>query len=173
MSAKRKSTKPFPVYSLVQLMEANKIWLNPEYQREAVWTLSQQQLLIDSLLNGIDVPKLYFREINKGTYEFEVVDGQQRLRALQEFIIKSDGFILSDDADSVEGIEVKGKNFPQLPTKLQMKLQAEPLDVVLLSTDYTDEDVEDMFLRLQNGTPLNAAEKRRGVPGNMKDVVKE
>lgn len=154
------------------MLEAKKIWLNPEYQRNAVWTRSQQQLLIDSLLNGFDVPKLYFREISKESFEYEVVDGQQRLIALREFISKNT-FTLSADADPVDGAEIKGKTFSKLPTSLQTKLQAQNLDVVLLGEGYSDEVVEDMFLRLQNGTPLNAAEKRRALPGNMPDVVSE
>lgn len=167
--AKRRSTRPFPVFSLFQLIRQRKIWLNPEYQRNAVWSLSQKQLLVDSLLNEIDIPKLYFREVTKGSYEFEVVDGQQRLRALEEYI--GDQFSLTDDSDPVDGRETKGRFFSKLHTELQLKLQGQPLDVVILSSNYSDEDVEDMFLRLQNGTPLNAAEKRRALPGNMRSVV--
>ena len=37
--------------------------------------------------------------------------------------------------------------------------------------DYSDDDVEDMFLRLQNGTPLNAAEKRHAWSGDVREVV--
>ena len=43
--------------------------------------------------------------------------------------------------------------------------------MVVLSIDYTDDDIEEIFLRLQNGTPLNAAEKRRAIPGTMRTIV--
>ena len=36
----------------------------PPYQRESsVWSLEKQQLFIDSLLNGYDVPKIYLHDL--------------------------------------------------------------------------------------------------------------
>ena len=65
-----------------------KIDPKPQYQRGSVWTRKQKQLLMDSILRGMDIPKLYLRAIgedgNRG-YTLEVVDGQQRLRAIWEF----------------------------------------------------------------------------------------
>jgi len=170
LAKKSRVTQPFNVSNLKYLMDEQKIWLNPEYQREAVWTRSQKQLLVDSLINGIDVPKLYFRAIDKDGYEYEVVDGQQRLRAISDFM--NNEFTLFADADEVDGLPTAGRLYSEIDTKLQMKLQNTPLDVVVLN-GYTDDDIEEIFLRLQNGTPLNAAEKRRAIPGTMRKVVEE
>jgi hypothetical protein len=171
MTKKTRVTKPYGAASLEYLYNRQKLWLNPEYQRESVWTLSQKQLLIDSLLVDIDIPKLYFREINRQTYEYEVVDGQQRLRAIFDFL--RDAFPMPEDADDVDGHEVKTRTFSQLHTDVQMKLRNAVLDVVILNAAYTRDDVEETFLRLQNGTPLNAAEKRRALSGNMRGVVEK
>jgi hypothetical protein len=171
MGKRSKVTKPFPVSNLKYLHDAHKLWLNPEYQRESVWTRSQQQLLVDSLFREIDVPKLYFREIEKEGYEYEAVDGQQRLRAVFDFM--SDGFKMPLDSDDVSGLPVAGMRFSGLATDLQMMFQNVPLDVVVMNSEYTDDDIEEIFLRLQNGTPLNAAEKRRAVAGTMRKVVEE
>jgi hypothetical protein len=171
MQKKTKITKPWPIANLEYLHSKGKLWLNPEYQRESVWTLSQNQLLLDSLLIDIDIPKLYFREIEKNGYEYEVVDGQQRLRAIFDFF--HDKFPMPLDADAVEGHDVKGCTYSKLHTDIQMKLRNSLLDIVTLNTSYTDEDIEEIFLRLQNGTPLNAAEKRRAIPGNMKAIVQD
>lgn len=169
MTTKTKNTKPFLLGNLQYLYNQKKLWLNPDYQRESVWTLSQKQLFLDSLFIEIDIPKLYFREIDKEGYEYEVVDGQQRLRAVFEFL--ADKFKMPVDADVVNGYQINDLVFSGIHTDLQMKLQNTALDVVVLSPNYTDEDIEETFLRLQNGTPLNAAEKRRAVAGNMKMVV--
>lgn len=71
---------------LVSLAPANsmraRIDSNPEFQRPAVWTVSQKQLLIDTILRGYDIPKMYWRRISTGPDRFEVVDGQQRLRTI-------------------------------------------------------------------------------------------
>ena len=57
----------------------------PEYQREPLlWTKEDMRLLIDSILTDIDIPKLYFYEVQKD--EYEVIDGQQRLWAIWRFI---------------------------------------------------------------------------------------
>ncbi len=168
MSKRSKSTKPFPVANLKWLMDSKKLWLNPEYQREAVWTRSQNQLLIDSLFAEIDIPKIYFREIDRGTFEYEVVDGQQRLRAISAFF--DDEFKMPQDADDVDGNPIRSRVFSELDTDLQMRFRNVALDVVVL-TGYSDDDIEEIFLRMQNGTPLNAPEKRRAIPGNMRNVV--
>lgn len=166
--SKRKYTQPLTIANLKMLHEGRKLWLNPDYQRGEVWTRSQKQLLVDSLLNNIDIPKIYLREIKKGSFEFEVVDGQQRLRSVYEYL--AGDFPLDLDSDPVDGEDVAGKNFGELGTKIQIELTSKSLDVTHL-VDYTDDDVEDMFLRLQNGTPLNAAEKRHAWSGRVREVV--
>lgn len=169
--SRSKSTKAFTLANLEYLNKQQRLWLNPEYQRESVWTRSQKQLLIDSLLREIDIPKLYFRETTHAGYKFEVVDGQQRLRTIFEYF--SSDFELQDDADSVESIAIAGCKMTDLHTDIQMKLRDTQLDVVVMTADYTDDDIEEIFLRLQNGTPLNAQEKRRALPGNMRRVVQK
>jgi hypothetical protein len=166
--SRRSYTQPLTLANLKLLNDSRKIWLNPEYQRGEVWTRSQKQLLLDSLLNNIDIPKVYLREIKKVTFEFEVVDGQQRLRSIFEYL--ENKFPLGEDSDEVDGEIVAGRDFQHLSTKSQIQLTSKSLDVTHL-VDYTDDDVEDMFLRLQNGTPLNAAEKRHAWSGEVSHVV--
>lgn len=169
---KDKATKPRNLANLHYLYQKGKLWLNPTYQRDAVWVLSQKQLFIDSLLIDIDIPKLYFRSTPSNLYEAEVVDGQQRLRAIFDFF--DDTFALADDnTESLEGQVIAGRKFSELHSDIQMKLQNCCLDVVYLNTAYTSEDIEEMFLRLQNGTPLNSAEKRRAIQGNMREIVEQ
>ena len=42
---------------------------NPDYQRPAVWTRAQKQLLIDSMLREYDIPKMYMHRTGKDTYD--------------------------------------------------------------------------------------------------------
>ena len=42
---------------------------NPDYQRPAVWTRAQKQLLIDSMLRDYDIPKFYLHRTGKDTYD--------------------------------------------------------------------------------------------------------
>lgn len=41
---------------------------NPDYQRPAVWTRAQKQLLIDSMLRDYDIPKFYLHQTGKDTW---------------------------------------------------------------------------------------------------------
>ena len=164
----RRSTEQRTVRSFCRRMK--KTNLQPKYQRGSVWSKPQKQLLIDSILRDLDIPKIYLREIEDEQYEEEAVDGQQRLTAIYEFY--SDKFPLQKDADSVEGIEIKSRKFSQLDEDAKDIFESYELTAVILRSA-SDEDVEEMFLRLQNGTTLNAAEKRNAMKGNMKEFVKE
>lgn len=97
--------------------EREDIKLDPDYQRMGdVWTLEKKQLLIDSILNDYDVPKLYFhefsRELKSSTgFSYAVVDGRQRLETIWRFI---DGeFVLSDEIEYLrdESINLKGLSY--------------------------------------------------------------
>lgn len=165
----RKHTEQWTLRNISRRFKKNKINLNPDYQRNSVWTLSQKQLLIDSIIRDIDIPKIYFRE--RPDEVVEAVDGQQRIRTIVDFMANK--FPFSKDADNFEGEIIAGKHFHDLSENFTDEFEGKTLDVVLYSVDYTDEEVEETFLRLQNGTPLNSAEKRRAITGTFRDLVAE
>ena len=147
----------------------SKIDARPSYQRGLVWSLSQKQLLIDSILRDLDVPKFYLREVDRAPFLEEVIDGQQRLNAIWQFC--ADEFPLARDADPVGAEAIAGRRYSDLSEDLKDSIDEYELSVVILR-EAADDDVEEMFLRLQNGTSLNAAEKRNAMPGKMKEFVK-
>ncbi len=142
----------------------------PKVQRDLVWTLSQKQLLIDSIIKDYDIPKLYFREVNEDGKKYEIINGQQRLNAILSFM--RDEFSLPADADPYQGVQLAGVIWSQMSSDLQIEFSSRTLDIVILQ-GYTDEETDETFLRLQNGTPLKAPEKRRAIQGNMREVVEE
>jgi len=144
----------------------NQINTNPDYQRPSVWTKNQKQLLIDSILHDYDIPKIYLHEVEKNKYD--VVDGQQRIRAIWSFY--DDEYPLSKDADPINEFEVAGKKYSELEPEVSDIIDTYNLDFVIL--DKTDEEIREMFLRLQNGTSLKAQEKRNAIPSKMRDFVK-
>ncbi|MDE3090919.1 MAG: DUF262 domain-containing protein [Chloroflexota bacterium] len=80
-----------------------RIDTRPDYQRPLVWSKSQKQLLIDTLLRGYDVPKLCWRRTAKNPDQYEVVDGQQRLHAIWDFC--EGVYPLPMDADPIGGVQ--------------------------------------------------------------------
>ncbi len=156
---------------------------DPPYQRESsVWSVDKQQLFIDSLLNGYDVPKIYLHDL-RGKHPskvYAVVDGKQRLSTIWRFL--ADEFALADDfriepanmPELPDGavVPVAGQRYSQLDPAWQEVLRQTYLAVVLIQ-NATVEDIEDLFSRLNNGEPLNAAEKRNAMGGSVTAMIRE
>lgn len=162
--------KPWPLGTLSNAKGIRqRIDTNPDFQRPAVWTTAQKQLLIDTILRDYDVPKMYWRKLPGTPDRYDVVDGQQRLRAIWSFV---DGdFRLPKDVEPVEGIPTAGCGYETLPDDLRVRFDTYALDIVVLE-DTDEDEVREMFLRLQNGTSLKAQEKRNAMPGLMREFVR-
>ena len=93
----------------------------PPYQRGLVWTDQQRKDLIDSIINGYDIPKLYFKKSKDE--KLEVIDGQQRLDAIFRFM--DNGFSLDKDCQFDEDTtqEIGNTKFKDLPTTIQRKIE--------------------------------------------------
>src|SRR5687768_761019 len=156
---------------------------NAPYQREgAVWSTEQQQLFIDSLLNGYDVPKMYLHDLRgrHPTSVYAIVDGKQRLTTIWRFL--RDELPLAPDYRTIEANvpdEARdaappgpGQRFSDLDPAWQSVLTGTYLSVVLIQ-NATPDDIEELFSRLNNGEPLNAAEKRNAIGGSMIQLARE
>ncbi len=167
---------------LVVYSERYEIELNPEYQRiSGIWTHEKRQLLLDSLINGFDVPKLYFHEFvpprrkHGKKYKYAIIDGKQRLQTIWDFI---DGKIaLAEDFEYLRDRSIKAgaldyaelaKRYPNI----KQRFDATVLDIITIRTDDI-ELIEDMFSRLNEAVPLNAPEKRNAFGGPMPEAVRK
>lgn len=70
--------------SLYSWFADGKLSVNRRYQRKLVWTLTEKQKLIESVLNQYPVPAILLAEREDDGYE--IIDGLQRLHALMSFI---------------------------------------------------------------------------------------
>src|ERR1700735_1624507 len=74
---------------LYQLHRENQLVLAPEFQRDNVWPSQAKAYLIDTILTSRPIPPLFFQRTvsaQTGRTVYSVIDGQQRLRAIFEFI---------------------------------------------------------------------------------------
>jgi hypothetical protein len=130
----------------------------PEYQREPnLWSPERKALLIDTILRDIDIPKLYFNRV-KDTWE--VVDGQQRLWAIWDYLDGQYNLVW-------EGEQTK---FRELSAAQQEEILNYKLQITVLS-DAKDEYLRQLFLRLQLGLLLLPGEKLHASSGKMKEFV--
>ena len=147
-----------------------------------VWDLEKRQLLLDTVLNDFDMPKLYFHEFEKPkllddgrVVQYAVIDGRQRLEAIYGFI---DGkFPLDQTFNLMKDPQVQaggftyadlGKEYPNLKTHFDSYV----LPITTVMTDDLDL-IEEMFSRLNEAVPLNAAEKRNAMGGPMANVIRQ
>jgi hypothetical protein len=163
----------------------DKVEMNPVYQREGdIWNQDKRQLLIDTILNQFDVPKIYLHKFlqpvdHEGkTYEYAVIDGKQRLTAIWGFI--EGNFPLAPDfthlksEESGEQIVAGGLTYRDLARKypdIKTDFDSYALDVVCIETE-EPELIEDLFSRLNEAVPLSAPEKRNALPGPLPPAVR-
>ena len=163
--------------------ERNIIDTSPEYQRSSdIWTMEKRQLLIDSILNDYDIPKLYFHILPKPKktqggkeYIYAIIDGRQRLETIWSFI--EGEFTLAEDFKYFKDPSVKGGNLTYADLakrypRLKIIFDSFTLPIILVETDDVDL-IEDMFSRLNEAVPLNAAEKRNAIGGPMAKTIRE
>src|SRR5437879_5575055 len=63
-----------------------RIDLDADYQREKIWSRTNQECLLDSIVKNIDIPKLYLAQVNDSeNFDYECIDGKQRMATLLNF----------------------------------------------------------------------------------------
>lgn len=167
-------------WSLYRMRE--KIKMNPVYQRQGdIWSISKRQLLIDTMINGFDVPKLYLHKFQTPleecgeTFEYAMIDGKQRAEAIFDFIENRYALDSSFQYMADEDIDLSGFTYRELAKEypdIKQDFDSFTLDVVTIDTDDI-ELIEDLFSRLNEAIPLNAAEKRNAKPGPLPALVRK
>jgi hypothetical protein len=71
----------------LSLMFRNRqINLEPGFQRQSVWTPSDRKRLIQSIVAGYPLPRVFlYRRQHKGRLIYDVIDGKQRLETVFMF----------------------------------------------------------------------------------------
>lgn len=132
-----------------------KLDLSPDFQRRSVWSSSAKAFLADTIIRGKPFPKIILmQQFKDGKTVRVVVDGQQRLRAIFDFI--NDGIKIS----RAHNREYAGRTFSELPEEvkedfLQYEIGCDVLNSAPLS------ELLDIFARINRYTvKLNSQEMR-------------
>lgn len=161
------------------LRDRNLLDFTPPYQREGgVWSLDKKQLFVDSLFNRYDIPKIYLHRVNQeiAGFQYAVVDGKQRISTIYSFVV--DDFSLGSDfkydGPTTENPPGPGQRYSDLLPAAQEIFREIQLDVVIIETNDDDEDeIEELFSRLNNGEKLTAAESRNAFGGKINELVRQ
>jgi len=149
--------------NLQRLDNENKIIYNTEFQRGEVWDLKRKQKLIDSILRGYNINTIFLRQLQDG--RFECLDGQQRLKTIKEFL--NDKFPINPNITPEFERPTK---YCELPEPLKSRIKEYKIFAIIFYTNQDDETCK-IFLRLQEGLPLNAAEKLNAMMGFMRNEI--
>src|SRR5688572_21580153 len=132
--------------------------MNPSYQRKGgIWNRRNKAFLIDSILNGYDLPKFYLADLssrdttlNENSKLFAVIDGKQRLEAISEFFSNDlkllDTFLFLEEADRRFG----GKTLSDISAEaphIASRFVNFHITVMRVFAD-NREQIEDLFVRL-------------------------
>lgn len=155
---KKTTAKIITVSDLVQWHEKKELELSPKYQRNSVWNEKAKSYLIDTIVRGLPIPPIFMRQrvdVNTKTTNREIIDGQQRVRSILEYVV-SESYAIKRSHNRLFG----GKKYSELDPDTQEAI----LEYEILAEVVTEKDesvIYDMFARLNsNNIVLNSQEIR-------------
>jgi len=153
-------TEQRTVNEVVKRIKNDRYILDPDFQRDFVWSLKQQSRLIESCLMCIPLPVFYVAEAEDG--RIIVVDGLQRLTTFYKYL--KNEFALSKLGDGGEKTAqesfLTGKYFKDLQINLQERVEDTQLTLYILDAKAPHRAKLDIFERVNSGQPLARQQMR-------------
>lgn len=167
----------YDLETLVARIKKKTIKLDPEYQRRHRWLPETSSRLIESLILNIPIPVVFLsqdvdvdEETSESISRYTVIDGQQRLTAIYEF--------LNNDL-ALQGLEIlqdlNGSFYNDLPPFLIRRLEERTIKCLRIDSTVDEQVKFDIFERLNTGSvKLESQELRNAtVRGPFNDAIKE
>ncbi|KAF2005211.1 hypothetical protein P154DRAFT_518746 [Amniculicola lignicola CBS 123094] len=169
-----------PLSYLMSSLEDGSIDVDPEYQREVVWTGDRMTGLINSLMENYYIPPIILNKkvIPTGGGASRTllvcVDGKQRLSSVRAFV---QGLVHCHDYRGEKwwfrvapgSTRVNSKRV--LPEAARVAFLAKEF-VTFEFNELSQEQEEDLFARVQMGVQLSAAEKMRAQTGPWQELAR-
>ena len=161
----------------------SKIDMDPPYQRRGrLWSDADKAYLIDSILNGYDIPKLYIADftygdskLNRKKLPYAIIDGKQRLEAIFEFyegkIVLNDDFVYLEDPQ----LKLGGLGYKDLKSNYnEIAENFETYNLSVMSVIASNKElINELFVRLNRSKPLTGAEVRNAMAGRAPEVIRQ
>lgn len=149
-------------------IEDGEILLQPDFQRGEVWSSSKKKLLIDTVLRKWHIPPVHVVVMADGSYE--VLDGQQRLTAIRDFVNNKytiDGSIQPRD-DTIAVLH--GKRYRDLDPIVKREFDRYTLKVNEIN-NYNPGEPSELFHRLNQTVKLTSSEARNAIYGSVRNSI--
>jgi hypothetical protein len=160
-----------------------KIDMDPPYQRRGrLWSETDKGYLVDSILNGFDIPKIYMADftgrdstLNKKRLPYAIIDGKQRFEAIFDFFdgtvqLNADFVYLRDPSLQLGGLGYKDlqANYPEIAEEF------ETYNLFVMSVEAQREwPINELFVRLNRSKALTGAEIRNAMSGPAPEVFRK
>lgn len=156
--------------TVVDRINDGDIDLQPDFQRQEIWSIKKKKRLIDTVLRQWSIPPVFL--VVTDDERLEVLDGQQRLAAIRDFVrndISIDGNItpIDDFVHSLHGLHYSSLKPPQKRLFDQYALRCFKI------TDYSPEEPSELFYRLNQPSMLTAGEQRNAFYGPAREQLKD
>lgn len=159
------------IATLYRKIKQGRLDLQPNFQRGEVWGKSKKQRLIDSIIRGWHIPPIHVIQVPYSDKQ-EVLDGQQRLAAIRDFL--EGGFAINGNLDPIEPElnSLDGLFYEELPQNISGKIEDFTIRLLTIS-DYKPGEPGELFYRLNQPTNLTSAEQRNAYFGEARQQVKD
>ncbi|WP_199619875.1 DUF262 domain-containing protein [Paenibacillus alkalitolerans] len=156
-----------------------KLIIDNSYQRRKVWMTKDNVRLIETILLNWIIPEIFLwpADINPDTGNTitHIVDGQQRINAIIDFISGEyklqERYLLTPVKDR---IEFTNMTFSELSPELKKHIWMYSMSIVNIDRNCTIDDIKRMFYRLNlTDYSLNEQEKRNSLDNDFGNTSKE
>ena len=143
---------------LVRRCKEGEVLLDNAVQRGYVWDASRESLLIESLILENPIPPIYAAKYGE---TYSLIDGKQRTTVMSRFLAGEftltglDPFEVEDESGEVEEYDINGMAFSDLPDFFQDAIKDSTLTVIVMNNP-TEDEICDIFFKLNNGKSLSA-----------------
>jgi hypothetical protein len=139
-------SRTYNISDFVEWQNSGLLELDPDFQRRSVWPEKAKSYLIDTILRGLPIPKLIIHQKMAQSRNIRVViDGQQRLRSIFEYI--NNNFKIS----KIHNEDLSQFYFDELPEDIRDSFFQFELGVDVIF-NITYEEMLDIFQRLNSFT---------------------
>ena len=154
---------------LSKAMDKGEAVFDNAVQRRLVWNNDRKSLLIHSMIYGYPVPQMYAVKENKSFVSF--MDGKQRSNAIHGFF--NDEYELTNvpevTLENGTEIDINGMKFSDLPEEIKDILSNYSLHIEYYD-NITDDEVCELFFRLNNGVAPTNIEVARSRAVSLKEI---
>lgn len=159
------------IATLYRRISQERLDLQPNFQRGEVWGRGKKQRLIDSILRGWHIPPVHVIQVPNSDKQ-EVLDGQQRLAAIRDFI-DNQFPINGEQTPQDQSLSLlHGLYWDDLHQSIKSRIEDFTIRLLTIS-DYKPGEPGELFYRLNQPTNLTSAEQRNAYFGEARQQVKD